>query len=279
LPVNGLLDRFGGSAGLNSCIDLDLEEGFMRRKELVGSVGRGLLYGAGLAAGVYAAYAGTTWLRYGHVREVTDGDRDPLLDAFMPAYEVVERHRIRVEAPADITFAAACGVDFQQSAVIRAIFKGREVMLGSAPDAIERPRGLLDLTKSLGWGVLAEIPGHEVVMGAVTQPWQANVVFRPVPSDKFAGFNDPDYVKIAWTLRADPLGDHQSMARTETRVMTTDPQARRKFRRYWSLVSPGIVMIRRVAMTLVRAEAERRFRATPTASPDRFDPVSARMSR
>lgn len=247
----------------------------MRRKEFVGSVGRGLLYGAGLAAGVYAAYAGTTWLRYGHVRRAADGDRDPLLDSFMPTYEVVERHHIRVAAPADVTFAAACDVDFQQSAVIRAVFKGRELMLGGAPDAAERPRGLIDLTKSLGWGVLAEIPDHEVVMGAVTQPWQANVVFRPVPPDSFAAFNDPDYVKIAWTLRADALGAHQSMARSETRVMTTDPQARRKFRRYWSLVSPGIVMIRRVAMPLVRAEAERRFRAKQTASPDSFDLVSA----
>ena len=123
----------------------------------------------------------------------------------MPTYEVVERHHIRVAAPADITFAAACDVDFQQSAVIRAIFKGRELMLGSAPDVTKRPRGLLELTKSLGWGVLAEIPGREVVVGAVTQPWKANVVFRAVAPDSFAAFNEPDYVKIVWTLRADPL--------------------------------------------------------------------------
>jgi hypothetical protein len=247
----------------------------MGRKQFVGSVGRGLFYGASLAAGVYAAHAGTTWLRYEHARKGGDADRDPLLDGFMPTYEVAERHHIRVAAPADVTFAAACDVDFQKSAVIRAIFKGREVMLGSAPDATERPGGLLALTKSLGWGVLAEIPGHEVVMGAVTQPWQANVVFRPVPPDRFAAFNDSDYVKVAWTLRADPLGAHQSMARSETRVMTTDPEARRKFRRYWSLVSPGIVIIRRVAMTLVKNEAEGRIRAKKSASPDRFDLVSA----
>ena len=194
----------------------------MSRKQFVASVSRGLLYGAGVAAGTYAAYAGTTWLRYGHVRNGADDDRDPLLDGFMPTYEVVERHHIRVAAPADVTFAAACDVDFQQSAVIRAIFKGRELMLGSAPDETKRPRGLLELTKSLGWGVLAEIPGREVVVGAVTQPWKANVVFRAVAPDRFAAFNEPDYVKIAWTLRADPLDGRQSIARSETRVMTTD---------------------------------------------------------
>jgi hypothetical protein len=246
----------------------------MSRKQFVESVSRGLLCGAGVAAGAYVAYAGMTWLRYGRVRNGADDDRDPLLDGFMPTYEVVERHHIRVEAPADITFAAACDVDFQQSALIRAIFKGRELMLGSAPDEMKRPRGLLELTRSLGWGVLAEIPGREVVVGAVTQPWIANVVFRPVPADKFAAFNEPDYVKIAWTLRADALDGHQSMARSETRVMTTDPEARRKFRRYWSLVSPGIAMIRRVAMTLVKADAERRVRAKVFASQDRFNLVS-----
>jgi hypothetical protein len=133
-------------------------------------------------------------------------------------------------------------------------------MLGSDPDVAERPRGLLASTTSLGWGVLAEVPGREVVVGAVTQPWKANVVFRALPPDAFAAFNEPDYVKIVWTLRADPIDAGESVARTETRVMTTDPAARRKFRRYWSVFSPGIVIIRRVALTLVRADAERRAR-------------------
>jgi hypothetical protein len=33
------------------------------------------------------------------------------------------------------------------------------------------------------------------------------------------------------------------MFRTETRVSTTDADARAKFRRYWVFVSPGIVAI------------------------------------
>ena len=32
---------------------------------------------------------------------------DPLLDRFMPAYEVVERHKVRVRPPAEITLTAA----------------------------------------------------------------------------------------------------------------------------------------------------------------------------
>jgi hypothetical protein len=181
-----------------------------------------------------------------------------LLELFMPGYEVAERHHIRVAAPAEIAFEAACEQDLMALPLIQAIFKAREIVLGGEPDTVARPRGLLALTKSLGWGVLAEVPGREVVMGAVTQPWYAEVVFRPLPPDEFAAFDEPGYVKIVWTLRADPVGPHDSVFRTETRVATTDAAARRKFRWYWARFSPGIGLIRQLSLGPVRREAERR---------------------
>jgi hypothetical protein len=224
------------------------------------------MYGAGLAAGAYAAYAGLTYCRYGHARPSVNDQGDTLLDRFMPVSDVVERHQQRIAAPAGMTFAALGEVDPQQSALIRAIFKAREVILGSEADRSKRPPGLLALTQTLGWRVLAEIPGREVVLGAVTQPWKADVVFRGVEPDRFADFNEPDYVKIVWNLRADPVGSNESMARTETRVATTDPAARRKFRRYWSVFSPGIILIRRVSLYLAKQEAERRTRERQSQS-------------
>ncbi len=238
------------------------------------SAGRALVYGAGLGAGAYAAYVGAAWLRYGHVQQGTGDDQDPLLDRFMPSYEIVERRHVRVAAPADVAFAAACEVDLQRSATIRAIFKGRELIVGGKPDMTERPRGLLAWAKTLGWGVLAEVPGHEIVAGGVTRPWDANLVFRALPPDAFATFDEPGYVKIVWTLRADPRGLHESVARHETRAIATDPIAREKFRRYWAAFSPGIVLIRRIAMRLVKAEAERRVRKGSPTPTDRFDLIS-----
>lgn len=99
-------------------------------------------------------------------------------------------------------------------------------------------------------------------MGAVTQPWEANVVFRPLPPGEFAVFDEPDYVKIVWTLRADPIGADVSIFRTQTRAVATDAAARAKFRRYWSFVSPGIILIRWAALKPLRADAERRAHAT-----------------
>jgi hypothetical protein len=221
----------------------------------------------GLATGAYAAYVGVTWLRYGHPAPARPHDADPLLDRFMPVYDVAERHHIRVTAPAGITFAAACEQDLMALPIVRAIFKAREIVLSSEPDAAVHPRGLLAMTKSIGWGVLAEVPGREVVMGAVTQPWYANVVFRPLPSEAFVAFNEPDYVKIVWTLRADATGPHTSIFRTETRVITTDATAREKFRRYWSFFSAGISVIRWTSLRPTRREAERRAALSSTEPP------------
>src|SRR2546428_3940499 len=90
--------------------------------------------GGGLAAASYFANAGMTWYRFGHVERAAAQDEDPLLDRFMPVYDVVERHHLRVAAPAQITLSAAAHIDLRQSAIIRCIFQGREWILGSNPD-------------------------------------------------------------------------------------------------------------------------------------------------
>jgi hypothetical protein len=214
----------------------------------------------GVAALGYAGYVAATWWRYGDPAAPAAGDADPLLDRFMPRYDVADRHHIRVAAPADTTFQAACDADLTESAVTRAIIRAREILLGSDADQTARPRGLLALTTSMGWVVLDRIPGREVVVGAVTQPWEANVVFRSIPPDRFAAFNEPDYVKIVWTLRADAIDPATSIFRTETRAVATDARARAKFRRYWSFLSPGIIAIRWLSLRPLKADAERRCR-------------------
>ena len=211
----------------------------------------------GLVAGAYAGYVGITWSRYGRPRAADSKDQDELLDRFMPVYEVVGRHHIRISAPAAITLTAAREMDWLGSPVVRAVIRAREIVLGATPGE-RRPRGLLEEVQALGWSVLAEIPDREVVVGAVTQPWKANVVFRPLPPDEFAAFREPDYVKIVWTLRADPLGEAESVFHTETRAVATDPAARARFRWYWSFFSPGMMLIRWVSLAPLKREAERR---------------------
>ena len=213
------------------------------------------------AAASYAGYAAVTWLRYGQGSRSAGDEHDQLLDRFMPEYEVAERHHIAVAAPAAVTFTAAKDHDLLHSGVVRAIFKARQIVLGGTDRAPQR-RGLLADTLALGWGVLAETPERQIVVGCVTRPWEPDPVFRALAPDQFARFDDAGYVKIAWTLRADPVDDGSSIFRTETRISTTDPVARARFRRYWSLASPGIILIRRLLLAPLKAEAERRALAS-----------------
>jgi hypothetical protein len=214
----------------------------------------------GVAAGAYATYAAVAWYRYGDAPAAEPDEADALLDRFMPRYDVVERHHIRVAAPAQVTLGAASDQDLLESPAVRAVFRAREVVLGAAHGRRAGPRGLLAQVQALGWGVLAETPGREVVVGAVTRPWEPDVTFRALAPEEFAAFEDPGYVKIAWTLRADPAGEHHSVFRTETRAVATDDTARLRFRRYWAAFSPGITMIRWLSLRPLKDEAERRAR-------------------
>jgi hypothetical protein len=202
---------------------------------------------------------GTACFYYGKAKPVSGDDVDGVLDRFMPKYDVVDRHKIEAAAPAEVTLSSAMEMELERCALVRGIFKAREWMLRSQPENTERPPGLFTRMKSLGWGVLAERPGREIVMGCATKPWEANPVFRTLRPDEFVAFDEPGYVKIVWTLRADPAGGSASVFRTETRAIATDSTARRKFRRYWSLLSPGIILIRSALLPAVRAEAERRW--------------------
>jgi hypothetical protein len=192
-----------------------------------------------------------------------------LIDGFIPRPEVGERHSTLVVAPADLVFGVARDMDMRSIPAIRAIFWLRETLFRSkAPP--RRAQGLVAETLGLGWGRLAERPMRELVMGAVTQPWRADVVFRALPPEEFAAFAEPDLVKIAWTLEAEAIDATRTRFATETRVVSTNDYARRMFRRYWLLVGPGIVLIRRLVVPAVRREAERRFRLQfrePTAGP------------
>jgi hypothetical protein len=216
----------------------------------------GAAIGAGLAA--FAGYCTVKWVRYGNVDPLRH-PKDGLLDQFMPRPEVDEYHSLDVAAPAPVALEAAKEMDLQSALLIKAIFFLRAIpsLLRGEPFRREGPRGILDETLAQGFGVLAEDAEREVVIGAYCQPWRQDVEFRPLPPEKFAAFDEPGFVKIVVSFAAEPLGADSSRVVTRTRVVATDPQARRKFRRYWARMSAGIILIRWFYLPLVKRQAER----------------------
>jgi hypothetical protein len=190
----------------------------------------------------------------------TEAASSRLIERFIPHPEQGGRHETLVRAPAELVFELAWNADMQEHPVARAIFWLREKLLRATPTP-RAARRLVAETTALGWGMLAHRPGRELVMGAVTRPWEANVGFRAIPAEQFAAFTEPGMVKIVWTLEAEPVEPALTRFRTETRVQPTDEEARSKFRRYWRFFGIGIVLIRLLLLPRLRREAERRYRA------------------
>jgi menaquinone-dependent protoporphyrinogen oxidase len=191
------------------------------------------------------------------------------IDSFISDADVAESHEILIRAPADLVFDVARNLDLLSIPLVNVIFRLREKFFRLRSKPRSHRQGLVAETMALGWGVLVERPHRELVMGAVTQPWVGEVKFRSIAPECFANFAEPDLVKIAWTLEVEPVDQGLTRFRTQTRVLATDQNARRKFRRYWRLVGTGIILIRRLGNRAIRRESERRSRSGPTFTNDR----------
>lgn len=120
------------------------------------------------------------------------------LDRFIPTPDVRERFQTTIAAPAAMVLDVACNFDLQSLFGVRLIFWLREKLL-RASSAPRKPQGLVSEMRGIGWNLLAEEPGRFLVFGAVTQPWKADVVFRPLPAEELAEYAEPNQVKIAWS--------------------------------------------------------------------------------
>ena len=189
------------------------------------------------------------------------------IERLIPAWDVRSYHQTVVQAPASTVFAVAEHFDLQAIPLVKAIFWLRGRILGSTPTSPRRPVGLVAETKSLGWGELFRQPGRELVMGAVTKPWLADVQFTAVPAGAFLGYGEHDSVKIVWTIEVVPIEAGLSLLRTETRVRATDLVARAKFLRYWRFAHYGIELIRRLCLPAIRRAAELQYRLRTAGEP------------
>ncbi len=178
------------------------------------------------------------------------------IDEFIPEFDVRERFERRIEAPPEVVMRTAYDFDMQSIWLIRAIVNARKIVLGGTWEK-RRPRGLVEETRELGWGTLAEKPGRLLICGAVCQPWFGDVKFTAIPPEDFAGYNEPDQVKIAWTLEAEEAEPGITLFVHEVRAFATETEARRKFMKYWRWARFGIIAIRLLLLPEIQKRAEK----------------------
>jgi len=186
-----------------------------------------------------------------------------LIEKYLPTFDVREYHELAVQGEPERAYAALRSVDFNHSRLIRTLFAVRTLpgrLLSRGVNPAPQFASFLETAVELGWVILEELPGRELVAGAITQPWAPVVRFVGLPAPEFVAFAAPGFAKIVWTLGVH-LAAGSCLLSTETRVLTTDAVSRRKFRRYWFVFSPGIRLIRHAALNLAKRHLEQSRRA------------------
>ena len=191
------------------------------------------------------------------VSPVTALDRpsaDSLLDSLMPAFDFGHRHAIVVAAPPARVAEAAETYSFATdgSAFGQLLF----LLRGLTP-----PSGTLRAAgRAMGFAVLAEEPGKELVLGVAGRFWaldeRANLISLP-DARAFVGFSRPGHAKAAMSLRYEPLADGRTRLSTETRVTCVDAAAYRRFTLYWALIGPFSAWLRRDLLSGIARRALR----------------------
>jgi hypothetical protein len=161
----------------------------------------------------------------------------PLIDQVMPGYDRREVHRRTSDASPAAVWDAVHDLGGDEVKLMRVLMGLRS--LGRRRD--DGSRTVLDGFQRMGFRVIAEEPGDELVVAGIGRFWKLSGGLRRVEGrEHFTQFDEPGYAKVAFNFRL--AGDVLS---TETRIAGTDAHARRRFGLYWLLVRPGSGLIRR----------------------------------
>lgn len=180
-----------------------------------------------------------------------------LIDRFMPEFDVSEHHLIRVQAPADRAYEAARHMDLARSAVVRSLFAARGIPALLRRRRPERRTMTLDDLADAGFVWLADEPPAEMVLGVAGTFWRPSGGVVRMAARDFESFERNGCAKAAWNFHVVPVDESTSIVTTETRVRVPDDESRRRFLLYWAAIGPFSGLIRKQALGLIRADAER----------------------
>lgn len=190
----------------------------------------------------------------------TSGAETLLIEEAMPIDDVVLAEHMIVAADLATTFAAARGIDLLTvHSPLLDLAMWVRVLPARLSGATAPPMPNLFIAPEMGlpgWTYLGERQNREVAFGAVGKFWQPTIEWRDVAAADFRGFDEPGWGKIAANFSVVPYGAAATLLTYECRTVTTDPESRRQFLRYWWLVRPFVGHIMRATLRQIRTNAE-----------------------
>ena len=169
-----------------------------------------------------------------------------LIDDFLPNYDYIETHDIKIRASAANVFNAVNEIDLCESPIIRGLF-----FLRGLPNAKLK---LSDLRKSR-FEILGERENEELLLGLAGKFWTLGGKLQKINSGNFREFDEKGFAKAVWNFSIDGDGDETRLT-TETRVRCLDEASRRSFGFYWTFIQPFSGLIRREMLRIVKKESE-----------------------
>jgi len=200
-----------------------------------------------------------------------------LVVEYLPVYDVSDSVAVVVEADAEATWEALMNADLIEVGRRRPML-GAFTALRMLPDIVGHalhgeavppaPKPMtLHATAELpigegGWVLLGERPGEEIALGLVGKFWRPVIQFAKVSAEAFKDFGEPGYAKTVYSLSIHALDGERTLLSGMMRTATTDEDARRWFRRYWTFgVGSGAHLLIDGLLDLVREDAEKRARS------------------
>ena len=196
-----------------------------------------------------------------------------LPDEFLPVYDISDGVATVVHANLDTTWAALMDVDLLEVgrkrpgvAVLGALRLLPDVVwrllhgetLPREPERLRlRDITTLPLDKG-GWVLLGLRERDEIALGLIGKFWQPVIEFAPVSSaEEFRTFAKPGFARTVYALSVRPIDANTTLLSGVMRTATTDEDARRWFRRYWTLgIGSGAHVLVNGLLEVTREKAE-----------------------
>jgi hypothetical protein len=183
-----------------------------------------------------------------------------LIESAMPTFDTMIAQHVVVAADPSTTFRAARSLDLltvrtpllTASTWIRGLPARMSGKVAPQPPRLVVGEGL----RLQGWLELGFLTDREIAFGAVGKFWLPVIEWRDVTPEDFSAFAEPGWGKIAANFSVMRYGEHNTLLSYQCRTVTTDPESRRQFLRYWWLIRPFVAHIMRATVNKIKANAE-----------------------
>lgn len=170
-----------------------------------------------------------------------------------------------IEADADTVMAAVQTANLLDNSMSRRLSSARDLpnrlvarWRGQPVEQLPSSVTFAELDDSGTFRVLGEVAGEQYVAGAIGRFWERDFGWVDVEPEEFATFDEPGYAKTVIGFHAVPRGEHRTLLIYESRTVTTDAEAHRRFARYWRLLQPFVALLLRSALESIAREVDHR---------------------